>query len=211
MLLSVLRDLGTDARPSGPRAVRAIGTLEIPDETLVERALAGERLAAADLYRRHMAYLLGMVVRMLRSRTEGEDVVQETFAVALDRLGTLRDPAAFRSWAAQIAVSLVRRRLRRQRLRQALGLAKASEDATLECLASETCSGEVRAELALVDVVIVRLPAEQRLAWMLRYVEGEELEAVARLSGCSLATAKRRIAAAAARVNAHVAIRQEAP
>ena len=35
-----------------------------------------------------------------------------------------------------------------------------------------------------------------RVAWTLNYVEGETLEEVARLCGCSLATAKRRIAAA---------------
>jgi RNA polymerase sigma-70 factor (ECF subfamily) len=46
------------------------------------------------------------------------------------------------------------------------------------------------------------LPIEQRLAWSLRYVEGEKLEAVAEQCGCSLATAKRRISAAHARMQA---------
>jgi RNA polymerase sigma-70 factor (ECF subfamily) len=45
-----------------------------------------------------------------------------------------------------------------------------------------------------------RLGTAERLAWTLRHVEGERLDAVAQLCGCSLATAKRRIAAA----NAHV-------
>jgi RNA polymerase sigma-70 factor (ECF subfamily) len=40
------------------------------------------------------------------------------------------------------------------------------------------------------------LPANERLAWTLRHIEGEQVEAVASLCGCSLATAKRRIAAA---------------
>jgi RNA polymerase sigma-70 factor (ECF subfamily) len=40
------------------------------------------------------------------------------------------------------------------------------------------------------------LPARERVAWTLRNVEGETLERVAVLCGCSLATAKRRIASA---------------
>jgi RNA polymerase sigma-70 factor (ECF subfamily) len=37
------------------------------------------------------------------------------------------------------------------------------------------------------------MPADDRIAWTLRYIERHRLEAVAELSGCSLATAKRRI------------------
>ena len=40
------------------------------------------------------------------------------------------------------------------------------------------------------------LPVNQRLSWSLRHIEGERLETVALLCGCSLATAKRRIVAA---------------
>jgi RNA polymerase sigma-70 factor (ECF subfamily) len=38
-----------------------------------------------------------------------------------------------------------------------------------------------------------RVPAKARIAWVLRYLEQEQLEDVARLCGCSLATTKRRI------------------
>jgi RNA polymerase sigma-70 factor (ECF subfamily) len=45
---------------------------------------------------------------------------------------------------------------------------------------------------------------EQRLAWTLRHIEGERLEDVAARCGCSLATAKRRIAAAHAHLQAEM-------
>jgi RNA polymerase sigma-70 factor (ECF subfamily) len=44
--------------------------------------------------------------------------------------------------------------------------------------------------------VLDELPAKERIAWVLRHLEGEQLEDVARIVGCSLATVKRRIAAA---------------
>jgi len=40
------------------------------------------------------------------------------------------------------------------------------------------------------------VPTQERLAWSLRYLEGEPLDMVAASCGCSLATAKRRISAA---------------
>ncbi|MEM7605440.1 MAG: sigma factor-like helix-turn-helix DNA-binding protein, partial [Myxococcota bacterium] len=50
------------------------------------------------------------------------------------------------------------------------------------------------------DAALRSLAAEDRSAWMLRHVEGMQLEQVAAVSGCSLATAKRRIRRADERV-----------
>ena len=59
---------------------------------------------------------------------------------------------------------------------------------------------EQRALLSRVYKILDGIPANERIAWSLRHIEGEPLESVASLAGCSLATAKRRIAAAAARI-----------
>ena len=48
--------------------------------------------------------------------------------------------------------------------------------------------------------ILGELPVELRIAWTLRHMHEEPLEAVAELAGCSLATAKRRIAAAQQRI-----------
>ena len=65
-------------------------------------------------------------------------------------------------------------------------------------------SAETRAELAAVGRTLAQVPTNERLAWMLRHVDGEPVAEVARLCGCSLATAKRRIAAAAQHLERHV-------
>jgi RNA polymerase sigma-70 factor (ECF subfamily) len=204
MLLSLLR--GAGGRPGLPPRLgeRRVPRVEEPtDEALVRRARSGEERAAAELYRRHVHYVLGLATRLMGHRGDGEDVTQDAFAVALERLATLEDPGAFRAWAAQIAVNLVRKRLRRRRLGRLLGVDGGTPDATLEALAVAS-SVEAHAELALLDVALAELPTEQRIAWMLRYVEGERLENVAAACGCSLATAKRRIGRASARVAIHV-------
>jgi RNA polymerase sigma-70 factor (ECF subfamily) len=71
------------------------------------------------------------------------------------------------------------------------------EPAVYERVADSGVGADERALLARVYRVLDGMPANQRIAWALRHIEGEPLENVASLSDCSLATAKRRIAAAA--------------
>jgi RNA polymerase sigma-70 factor, ECF subfamily len=180
----------------------------VGDAELVARALGGDRWSRDVIYRRHAHYLLAIAIRLLSNRGEGEEVVQDTFLVGFQQLGRLREPAALRGWLARIAVSLVRRRLRRERLMRFLGLDGGDDDATLASLAGSALRPDDRAELALVDRVLRRIPADQRIAWMLRRVEGLPLAEVASACACSLATAKRRVAAADAEIARHVSLQE---
>jgi RNA polymerase sigma-70 factor, ECF subfamily len=175
------------------------------DEELVRRALAGDRWGREMLYRRHAGSLLAMTVRLLANRGEAEEIVQDTFLTAFEQLGTLREAGAVRGWLGQIAVNLVRRRFRRARLMRFLGLDRGADDATLESLADPGVSTDQRVELALVDRLLRGMKPGLRLAWMLRRVDGLELNEVASLCDCSLATIKRRIVEADAIIGRHVA------
>jgi RNA polymerase sigma-70 factor (ECF subfamily) len=191
--------MGTVSRPIPLRILDAPA-----DAALVERALDGDRWSREALYRRHATWLLAMATRLLASRGDAEEVVQDTFLTGFEQLPALREPAAFRAWLGQIAISLVRRRIRRRRLMRALGLDRGADDATLAALAAPGAGPDQTAELRLFDRVLAGLPASLRIAWALRRVEGLELTEVAAMCGCSLATAKRRIAAVEVEVRRHV-------
>ena len=168
------------------------------DEALVLRARAadgGSTAAFELLYRRHAGAALNLAVRIQGSTADVEDVVHDAFVRAHQRLAELREPAAFRSWLGSIVVHLVRTRLRRRRLIALLGLA-APEPVDLDAVAAPGGDPEARVLLAQVYALLQTLPTDERIAWTLRYVESHRLESVAELAGCSLATAKRRIARA---------------
>lgn len=189
-----------------PADVTALPRAEDPsDASLVERAIDGDRWAMEALYRRHVRRVTNAVTRMIGRTADADDAVQEAFLVAFTRLPELRDPAAFRGWLSCIAVNEVRGRLRKRRWLRFFTADDDGDDASLASLASEDASPEVRAELARVDTVLRGLAPELRIAWTLRYVEGWELTEVASAVDCSLATAKRRIAAAKERVDRHAA------
>jgi RNA polymerase sigma-70 factor (ECF subfamily) len=197
--------------PATAARLRLIGgalgdaTLGPSDETLVLRARENDASATAafeTLYRRHAATALNLAVRIQGSTSDVEDVVHDAFVRAHGRLAELREPAAFRSWLGSIVVRLVRTRLRRRRLIAMLGLAS-PEPVDLDSIAAPGVDPEARVLLAQVYALLQTLPADERIAWTLRYVERHRLEGVAELAGCSLATAKRRIARAQAFLEEH--------
>jgi RNA polymerase sigma-70 factor (ECF subfamily) len=189
-------------RPSGPVLLRL--PEQASDAELVRRALGDDRWSREVLYRRHAGYLLGLAVRLLANRGDAEEIVQETFIAGFAQLATLREPEALRGWLGQIAVNLVRHRLRRLRLARLVGLDRGADDATLEALAAPGLHPEACAELALLDRALGRLRPDLRIAWMLRNVDAMELTEVASACGCSLATVKRRLAAADDVVRRHL-------
>jgi len=146
------------------------------------------------LFRRYSSYVAAVAHRLLGRDEEVDDTIQEVFLVAVRSLKSVRDPGAIRGWLARITVRTARQRLRKRRMRALLGL---EAPIAYENVSDTGANGEDRALLARVYRVLDALPANQRVAWSLRHIEGEPLENVATLSGCSLATAKRRIAAAA--------------
>ncbi len=165
---------------------------EPADAELVSRTRRGDTAAFEGLYRRHAGFALNLSVRIQGSSGDVEDIVHDAFLRAHQRLDELRDTAAFRSWLGSIVVRLVRSRLRRRRLTALLGLS-APEPVDLDAIASPDADPEVRALLAQAYALLQTLPTDERIAWTLRHVERHRLTAVAELTGCSLATAKRRI------------------
>ena len=146
-----------------------------------------------DVYRRYCRYVAAVVLRLDGRHGEVDDLVQEVFVEAARGIKALRAPEAIRGWLATIAVRVVHRRLRRRRVRRFLGLDPEADYANLiDPAASPLDRLLVRAVYRALD----ELPVADRLAFTLHHVEGEKLEAVARLCGCSCATAKRRIARA---------------
>jgi RNA polymerase sigma-70 factor (ECF subfamily) len=177
---------------------------EPSDAELVRRARAGDADVEQILFKRYAGYILALSFRLLGDHAEAEDILQDTFLDAIAQLRGRTLPGSLRQWLAGIAVHKAHRRFRRRKLQALLGIFRPHDDAILESCVHPDASPELRAELALLDAVLRRLPDVERAAWVLRYAEGYGLEEVARLCGCSLATAKRRIARAHEVVLTHV-------
>lgn len=186
-----------------PPGEATTGSADVIGTTLVTRAREGDEAAVSALYRKHFADVRRVARFVLDRMADVDDVVQDAFIHAFDRLDTLRDDTRFGPWLTRLTVNLARSRMRRQRVRRALWLDSAANDVAIEELACAKASPEQRAELAALGRALRELPAQQRIAWTLRHVEGYSLAEVSEALGVSLATAKRRLSSAQRRIAAY--------
>lgn len=181
------------ARASSPSGVTP------SDATLVSAARSAESWAQEALFRRHMASALGLAQRILGRQGEAEDVVQDAFVEAFARLDRLENPQAFAAWLRSIVLHRVGKHLRRHQLLVRLGL-RTRTPIDPDVLIAPGAPADAVQELRAVYRVLERLPAEERVALVLRRVEGLELGEIANQMALSLATVKRRLGAAEARL-----------
>src|SRR5437016_3382720 len=145
------------------------------------------------LYEQYAPYVAAVASRLLGRAAEVEDVVQDVFALAVRGLTRREDSREIKGWFAKVTV---RRCLRQLRFRRIWALVDLAADPSYERLADPGAGPEERQLVIEVYRALDRIPARERVAWSLRHVEGESLDRVALLCGCSLATAKRRITSA---------------
>lgn len=150
--------------------------------------------AASDaidtLYDDYSRYVAAIGLRLLGRDDDVEDLVQDVFLDAVRGIGKLRDPAATKAWLATLTVRTARRRIRHKRLRRFLS---GGDDADYSGLVDGNASAAERYLLTRCYETLDTLPANQRLAWILRHIEGHSLETVAARCECSLASAKRHV------------------
>lgn len=157
----------------------------------VELRLVEGPLTHAEVYRRFSPYVASLGYRLLGRDGDVDDLVQDVFLAAVEGLGELREVGALKGWLATLTVRLAGRKLRRRRIAQFFGFDGKEHD-----VVAPGATPEERALLGQVYQALDSVDVEARVAWVLRHIEGEGLDQVAKLCGCSLATAKRRISAA---------------
>jgi RNA polymerase sigma-70 factor (ECF subfamily) len=140
----------------------------------------------------------GLAYRLMGRDADVEDLVQESFTEALCGLDRLQDPQSFAKWLGSIVVRTANKKIRRQRLMERLGLRRRKDPIDVETIASRAASPELAAELHKIYERLEPLATEQRIAFTLRRIERMDLADVAAAMGLSLATVKRRVAAAEA-------------
>jgi RNA polymerase sigma-70 factor, ECF subfamily len=154
---------------------------EISDEDLVERVRGGEIAAYDGLVSRHMRSAFSVAFRLLGQREDAEDLVQDAFMVALEKIDTFREGHRFAPWFFRILVN------------RGLNARKARSLRQTDALPAEVSSGgpsphteaersELREQLA---IAMATLPERQQTIVKLFELEGftsPEIAAILELS-----------------------------
>jgi len=95
--------LVAEARGAAGRAAQADEAAD--DLRLVERVRAGDTEAFGSLVKRYSKRALSVAYRVLEHPEDAEDLVQDTFLVALEKIDTFRADRAFAPWLFRILIN----------------------------------------------------------------------------------------------------------
>ena len=162
------------------------------DVELLTAIARKDETAIAELYDRYRVILFGLLIRILTSREEAEDVLQEVFLQVWRRAGDFDEKRGRPfTWLVTLARSRGIDRLRSLAAKERVALAGAREpseqvsDAVADAFASE--------QRTLVTTALAQLPEEQKRPLTLAYFEGLTQSEIAAKLGAPLGTVKTRM------------------
>jgi len=150
----------------------------------VERARSGDTHAFERLYRRHVARIHALCRRMLNTKEEAEDVTQDVFIRAWEKLSLFRGDAAFGTWLYRLAVNVILAK------RQSYGTYRErfdGGDVDVIPLATRRDRPDLRVDF---DAAVKTLPRGAREVFLLHDVEGYTHEEIAALLDVTAGTSK---------------------
>jgi RNA polymerase sigma-70 factor (ECF subfamily) len=161
------------------------GDLLVSDLELVEKVKSGDRKSFSELVKRHQRGVLRLSLRFVKDMDTAEDVTQDAFIKAYEKLSTFEGRASFKSWLFQIAVNTARNKLREWKKDTVdvddvqLGVAAVAETALVHGAVSDLLQQEVD-----------KLPHKQKTALVLRVYEDLSFNEIAEIMECPYDTAK---------------------
>jgi len=134
------------------------------DVELATKAATGERKAFGELVRRHGSAVRGLLRRMGAGGAEADDVAQDAFLAAFERIAEFRGEGTFAAWVKRIAARAYLRKLQKERRLQNL-------PADSELPAGPGHEGEAAGRIDL-DEALKTLGAAERLCVSMCYGAG---------------------------------------
>jgi RNA polymerase sigma-70 factor, ECF subfamily len=172
--------------------------MEQADEAAVALAQAGDEDAFRSLVERHSRAIFRLAFRMTGNEQDAEDVVQEAFLRAHQRLRQFESRANFGTWLHRVAVNcaLDFMRVRRRHESGREEIDSVGADGTRPLPADDPApdrlvfGGEVQRRVA---AVIAELSPKERAAFVLRHFEEMSIEEISRTMGVRADAAKNSI------------------
>ena len=184
---------------SGATLLQRDRAIDRNDTDAVEAALAasGDAHAFERLYRAHVGRVHSLVRRMLNDE-DADEVTQDVFVRAWQKLATYRGEAAFGTWLHRLAVNVIlgRRQLLGQRRDRFL-----PDDAALATVSASRGTPELSLDF---ETAIARLPEGARQIFVMHDVEGYTHEEIATQLGLAVGTSKSQLRRARMALRRHL-------
>jgi RNA polymerase sigma-70 factor (ECF subfamily) len=158
---------------------------EAAEAALIVAVQARDQAAFGELVKRRQGWARALLRKMCNNHAEADDLAQEAFIKAWDKMGDLETPAAFPGWFRRIAVTTFLMAKRRQK-------AVFEEiDEAISPIADETSTPEAQAGAKIdLEKALARLSDAERLCVTLNHGEGLSHGEIVDMTGLPLGTVK---------------------
>lgn len=162
------------------------------DLELAARCRAGDADAFEELYRQHARRLYNLVVRMIGSPDEAQDLLQEVFLQAHRKLAGFRGESTLGTWLYRLAMNHCLDHLRGRQAKMARATDSLDDEDAVEVAAP---APPVPQPISRMDLerAIAALPAGSKAVFLLHDVEGFEHREIAEILGISEGTSKSQV------------------
>jgi len=160
---------------------------ETDDGALVRRAIGGDTRAFELLYRKHVGRVHGAILRLVgMNHARAEELTQEAFVRAWQKLSGFRFESAFSTWLHRLAVNTALMQIRKR----AGGEDSESDDGALEALPSTDTAGQRTRDQIDLERAVATLPERARAVLVLHDIEGWKHEEIAAELGMAVGSSK---------------------
>ena len=184
------------------------------DVALIQRILAGDEAAFANLIRKYRKQVHAQALRQINDYQIAEDIVQETFLQVYQRLETLEDPKLFPKWLHVIVNRRCIAWLRKNRLQigslEETDISEIEKEAYSRYVAAEHAETTAEAQRDLVAKLLAKLKESDREVIKLHYFEEMTSSEIGTFLGVSENTIKSRLHRARERLKKYKFMIQEA-
>jgi RNA polymerase sigma-70 factor (ECF subfamily) len=167
------------------------------EREIIASVLRGDRQVYALLVDAYKGPVFNLAYRMTGSLPEAEDLAQETFILAYEKLWRWRPEKMFFVWLYTIGLNLIRNHLKKKQKseKRDADWAEGPERGNAEAQAADHPEGLLLEDerQKLLQACLLRLSADLREAVVLRFYEDQPFENIARVCGISLSSAKMRV------------------
>ncbi|MCK5067590.1 MAG: sigma-70 family RNA polymerase sigma factor [Bacteroidales bacterium] len=162
---------------------------------VIERCLEGDIKAQFQLYKQYSKAMYNVASRFLNNKMDAEDILQESFVTAFNRLGELQNRDAFGSWLKRIVINNCISLQRKRKIQ----FEEIDEQRHGEAVDADEGMPEV--DPAMVHRAIKELPAKGRTVLVLRALEGYSHKEIAETLDITVSTSKTQYSRALALLN----------
>jgi RNA polymerase sigma-70 factor, ECF subfamily len=166
------------------------GQGQLSNRELVDGLLSGDAGATVQFHRRYSLRISRWVWRLLGTDRDHDDLVQQIFVNILTSARRITKVESLDAWVDSVTIRTVRFELRKRRLRQAIF--GGSSDFDID-QSRDTSSPFKQSYIYRFYTILDKMPADDRIVFVLRYLEKCSIEHIASAGHYSYSTAKRRL------------------